>query len=211
MARLARQPGRRALRAARRPEPPAVHEDPHPARRRSHRPPARRTSSSPAIRSTWPCRCTTRATTSTAKESAELTGQPEPPTPRPPRATAAGVVARLDRIGRRPARSRWIHSPVSMWHLVRCVGTTRRAEHRARALRRPLERSRRRRCAGSRPGSASPSRRPLAGARCTRPRFDQMRARADLARARCRIGILKEPAHFFRRGSSGAGRRAALR
>ena len=87
--------------------PPPVHQDPHAARRHPARSRGRPTSWSPGTRWTWPCRCTTRATTSTASGSRQLTGDTAPADAATRQRHRCTTGCGVDRRGRRPpARAR---------------------------------------------------------------------------------------------------------
>ena len=165
----------------------------------------------PASHSTWRSPSTTRVEISIARRLRPGTPRPRPTpevhsadTPTPPARMAPG----LDRPGRRSAGAARLAARRAV-ALHRCLATASAAQHRARALRRPLCRPRRRmrRLAG-RLGIPVPES-GLAGP-------DQA-ASFDVHAGRCRsdrprsVGDPEGPAAFFRRGTLRSRRRGAER
>ena len=165
---------------------------------------ARPTSWWPAIRSTWPCRSITRATTSTAHGSASsrasgcrhrrappgsrgwLRWIDWDPDPRAQMDSLPGVMAHLS--------DAWARREEPNVVLVHYDDLSADLEAEMRRIAGRLE--------VDVPESCRPELAAAAG-------FDRMRARADQL-APDAAGVLKDPARFFRRGRSGAARGTAL-
>ena len=134
-----------------------------------------------------------------------LTGQPasqEPSSPRP--SLHEWLLSWIDERRRVPTGAARLAARRAVAP-VRCVGAARRAQRRARPLRRSGRLTSKERCDGSRRCSGSPCRRTCWPDLVAAATFDSMRAGAQTDRSRPVIGVLKDIAAFFRRGTSGAG------
>ena len=189
------------LRTPGRPDAPSGHQDPHPARRRAAARRVSPTSSWDATRSTWPSRSIITATTSIAAVWPSSPGSPRGPSDRHARPCTSGSCGFVDWEG---DPRQWLDTlPGAMLHLS--DAWARRHEPNVVLVHYDdlVDGPRRLHAPDRRPARDSPSTRGAGPLSCTPPPLTPC---APIAARPTPLGVLKDPAAFFRQGRSGEGR-----